>query len=198
MSNGTICNISIKNDYFPGLMIYGGCGAVSAILCLLAIVLLLSFKMWKNRTNRIILYLMIAVFFFSFSIATQLSEIKSELEGEVDYTLCIFEGFFIEYALWVKLLSTLTITIHLGGMTHFYMFYDQYLSNKYVEAFYCVFPWIFPAVLIVWIPFVTHNYGFSGPWCWLVVIDENCSLSTAGITEEYSLWYGEFFLVLVF
>ena len=87
MSNGTFChNISIKDDYLPGLLIYGCTEAVSAILCLIAIALLISFKMWKNRTNRIILYLMVAVFFFSFSIATQLSEAESELEGEVDKT----------------------------------------------------------------------------------------------------------------
>ena len=198
MSNGTFChNISIKDDYLPGLLIFGCTGAVSAILCLVAIALLISFKMWKNRTNRIILYLMVAVFFFSFSIATQLSEAESELEGEVDKTRCIFEGFLIEYALWVKLLSTLMVTLHLGGMTHFYIFYDQYMSNKCVETFYCLFPWAFP-ILIAWIPFYTGKYGFSGPWCWLVVFDENCSLSTAGIAEEYALWYGEFFLVLIF
>uniref|UniRef100_A0A1X7ULH1 G-protein coupled receptors family 2 profile 2 domain-containing protein n=1 Tax=Amphimedon queenslandica TaxID=400682 RepID=A0A1X7ULH1_AMPQE len=65
-----------------------------------------------------------------------------------------------------------------------------------LEPFYILFPWAFP-FLIAWIPFIHHDYGISGSWCWIRLYNNDCSLNKEGMIEMYTLWYGELFFALI-
>ena len=197
-SNGIFCNVSVREEYHPVLILFGTCGTISTAVCLVSVVLLVFFRMWKNLTNRIMLSLSVAISLFSFSIMIQLIGVQASYWNGEHYSLCTIKSFLVQYAIWVMLLSTLIVTFHLCVMTHFQNLYDQYFSNnKYIEMFYHIFPWTFP-VLIVWIPFTTNSYGVSGPWCWIKVFNDDCSLNTASVVQVYALWYGELILALIF
>jgi len=43
-------------------------------------------------------------------------------------------------------------------------------------------------LVINWIPFTTNSYGLYGTWCWITILDPNCSIHTAGLWEQIWLW----------
>ena len=195
MSNDSdvFCNHSIKNDFLPVLLTFSSTGVVSTLMCIIAIVLIVLFRMYKLLTNRIILYLLVAVLSFCLATLIQISALWQNYWKGEDYQWCVAEGFFVEYSVWVMLLSTLVVTLHLTNMVLFAKYYE---SMTKLEPFYLIFPWIFPAI-IAWIPFVHNNYGVSGPWCWIRLYNEDCSWNKEGMIEVYAIWYGELFLGLI-
>ena len=172
---------------------FSSTGAVSALMCILAIALIVIFCMYKLLTNRTILYLLVAILSFCLATLIQMSALwQNYWKGENNQS-CVAEGFFVEYSVWVTLLSTLMVTLHLTNMV---LFAKYYKSMTKLEPFYLLFPWIFPAI-IAWIPFVHNNYGVSGPWCWIKLYNDDCSWNKEGMIEVYTMWYGELFLGLI-
>ena len=43
-------------------------------------------------------------------------------------------------------------------------------------------------LVIDWIPFVTNSYGPFGAWCWISILDQDCSTHMAGLWEQIWLW----------
>ena len=192
-NSDVFCNHSIKNDFQPVLIAFSSTAAVSALICILAIALIVIFRMYKLLTNRIILYLLFGV--LSFSFATMfliLSLWQNYWKGE-HYKWCVAEGFFIEYSVLVMLLSTLMVTLHLTIMV---LFDKCYQNIAKLEPFYLFFPWIFP-LIIAWVPFVHNNYGVAGPWCFIRLYNNDCSWNKEGMIEVYVTLYVELFLGLI-
>ena len=56
-------------------------------------------------------------------------------------------------------------------------------------------------LVIDWIPFATNSYGLYGTWCWIAILDPDCSIHMAGLWEQIWLWNVPFgavaFLTLV-
>ena len=53
---------------------------------------------------------------------------------------------------------------------------------------------VFP-LLFDWIPFTTNTYGQFGTWCWIRILDQNCTINTAGWWEQLWLWNVPFGIV---
>ena len=192
-SDDIFCNHSIKNDFLPVLIAFSSTAAVSAFVCILAIALIVIFRMYKLLTNRIILYLLFGVLSFSFAtIFLILALWQNYWKGE-HYKWCVAEGFFIEYSVLVRLFSSLMVTLHLTIMV---LFDRCYQNITKLEPFYLFFQWIFP-LIIAWIPFVHNNYGISGAWCFIRLYNDDCSWNKEGMIEVYATMYGELFLGLI-
>ncbi len=43
------------------------------------------------------------------------------------------------------------------------------------------------------VPFITNNYGLAGAWCWIRALNENCTISKAGLYDQ--LFNGYIFYV---
>jgi len=43
-------------------------------------------------------------------------------------------------------------------------------------------------LVIDWIPFATNSYGQYGTWCWITILDPDCSIHTAGLWEQIWIW----------
>jgi len=56
-------------------------------------------------------------------------------------------------------------------------------------------------LVVDWIPFATNSYGQNGAWCWITIVNQDCSMHTAGYWEQIWLWLVPFgataFLALV-
>jgi len=39
-------------------------------------------------------------------------------------------------------------------------------------------------LVIDWIPFATNSYGQYGAWCWIIILNQDCSVHTAGLWEQ--------------
>lgn len=187
------CNMSIKQELLP-ILIVGCTGAsVCAILCIIAILGMISFKLYKLLTHRLILYFLIAILVASTVDIIQLFGLwRNYWRGE-HMEECIISGFLMQYTVWIMFLATLMMTLHLTSMV---LFPILYVKVAKLEVFYLLFPWIFP-LFIAWIPFLHSNYGVSGPWCWIKLYNDNCTPNTEGMIEMYALWYGELVIGLI-
>ena len=177
----------------PGLIIYIGSGTVSGVACVIVVALMTFFRMFKLLTHRLILYMFVSTLLYCIAVIVKISALwQNYWKGEYD-KWCVVEGFFLEYSLWVMYLSILIVPLHLTNLVLFDKCYENIAK---LEPFYLLFPWIFPAV-VSWIPFVHHNYGLSGPWCWIRLYNDDCSLNKEGLIEVYALWYGDFIFGLI-
>jgi len=43
-------------------------------------------------------------------------------------------------------------------------------------------------LVVDWIPFATNSYGQFGVWCWIIILNQDCSIHTAGLREQIWLW----------
>ena len=201
---GIFCNVSVGREYHPVLILFGICGTVSTLVCLISVALLVFFRMWKDRTNRIMLSFSFAVSLLSISIMIQLIGLQVNYWKGERYYLCTFKSIVGQYAIWVMLLWTLLITIHLA-IEHLYMYNreddQEYnckcLSRSCTEVFYHIFPWVI-SIPIALIPLATDSYGVSGPWCWIKVFNDDCSLNIASVVQVYVLWYAELVAATIF
>ena len=137
--------------------------------------------------------MLLGIFFFSFVVAAQGMNPSLNIWNGEHAVVCIVESYFTEYASWVVLLSVLMVTLHLTVMV---LVPKLHIKMGKLEPFYVLFPWLFP-LLVAWIPFVYHNYGISGSWCWIRLYNNSCSLNKEGMVEMFAVWYGELFFGLI-
>ena len=192
-SEDIFCNHSIKIDFFPVLIACGSTAAVSAFVCIFAIVLIVIFRMYKSLTNRIILYLLVAALSFSLANMFLILALWQNYWKREHYKWCVAEALINEYSDLVMLFSTLMVTVHLTIMV---LFDRCYQNITKLEPFYLFFPWILP-LIIAWIPLVHNNYGISGAWCFIRLYNDDCSWNKEGMIEVYATLYGELFLGLI-
>ena len=43
-------------------------------------------------------------------------------------------------------------------------------------------------LLFDWIPFTTNSYGQHATWCWICILEQNCTTNSAGQWEQIWLW----------
>ena len=201
-SEDTSCNdsIKVKNDFRPVLIACCITGAVSALMCILAIALIVRLRMYKSLTNRIVLYLLVAVLFYCLTTVFGISALWHNYWKGEHYKLCVVEGFLNGYSSLVLFFSTLMVTLHLTIMVLFTSSYEKITKRTcctctILDAFYLLFSWIL-SLIIAWIPFVHNNYGLSGLWCWIRMYNDNCSWNEKGMLEVYGTDYGELILGL--
>ena len=201
-SEDIFCNdsIKVKNDFRPVLIACCITGAVSALMCILATALIVILRMYKSVTNRIVLYLLVAVIFYCLTNVLRISALWHNYWKGEHYKFCVVDGFLNGYSELVMLFSTLIVTLHLTIIVLSYSYYQKITKRTYytctiLEPFYLFFSWILP-LIIACIPFVHNNYGLSGAWCWIKLYNDDCSWNKEGMIEVYGTSYGELILGL--
>ena len=194
--NANCANSSLNSEDKQGaLYAVGILGSLSTIPCLTAVVLVFVFKLHKNFAHRLALYQVLAALFYGIIAAIQLAFVRyPKLDG--DDIGCAVIGFFSVFSLWVKLMFTSWVVLHLFCFSVFY----KDLQHKIIEKLFVCISIGFP-LLFVWIPFIswptginstTIAYGSAGAWCWIKNWKNDCSEDKflPGIVEQFILWYG--------
>ena len=177
------------------LLTMSGTGFIAAAVCLVALVMLCVFKLYRFPVHRLAMYQVMAALFFSLVCILELINYPDDHNPftNISNVICPATGFLMEYSLWVKLLFTLCLTFHLFAYSIFYKDFKRF------EIAHVIISIFFP-LLFVWIPFVTSDYGKAGAsWCWITPWNNNSdpfNKSTNGLVEEYVLLYGPAMLSL--
>ena len=175
----------------------GAVGILSAIVCSVAVIMVVVLKLYKYAVHRLAMYQVIAALFHSLICVFELvSFTKDHCHIDVYNTgtaLCEAAGFLLEYGLWVKLMFTLCLTFHLFCFSVLHKNFQRFDIAHILVS-------VFSPFLFVWIPFVDffHNnngrpyYGQAGAWCWIKNWDNNSADHNlpGGEIEEYILLYG--------
>ena len=197
-SNGSgNCYRLLTNEQLESLAFaFGIVGAISFIMCCIALGIITVVYYWNWRvkrqitvSQRLVLYLMISAVFVSLIIGLELMVVWYEDTPDVEQ-VCKAIASLLEFAIWVKLSLTFWINIHLFLLSVL----RQY--HAWLEVLYIVSSVLVPFFLF-WIPFVTDTYGLAGGWCWISMMDSNCNERKVGTIEQFALWYGPVMLLTV-
>ena len=183
------------NNY-PILLSMSSVGAAAVIVCLVALIMAFKFKLHKFFIHRLAIYQVLSASLYSIVCVMEVILIKYD-----ECTLCIIEGFMLEYTLWIKLMFTFCLTFHLFSLSVCHVKFAR------LEVFY-VLTSVFGPLLFIWIPFVSISYkgsksgivyGQAGAWCWIQNWQNNNASNNLvqGEVEQYALLYGPAILGLI-
>ena len=187
------CNETYARYQKNTIVIIAGCNAtISFATCLVAISLVICFRLYKIFTYRLAMYQVLAGMMFSFSAMFSFVSINYNRSQLASVIVCKMQAFVTTYFLWVKLLFSMNLMFHLLCLSVF-------MKNfKKLEMFYVLFSTLFPLVF-TWIPFLHDNYDIAGAWCWIRDWKDDCASKhyLEGIIEQFALWYGPLVVFLV-
>ena len=191
--NSTIsdCNNTFTKDQKNlVLLVMGGNGFLSSIMCLIAVSMVICMKLYKNFIYRLAMYQILSSLCVS---AVQTSFITLvNYNGNIYYQIaCKTISFLMEYLLWIKLLFTICLVFH------FFCLAVCLKNLEKLEIGYVLFSILFP-LLYSWIPFIHNSFGVVGAWCWIRSWKDDCANEKylEGIIEQFALWYGPLFISL--
>ena len=180
----------------PILLSMSSVGAAAIVVCFVALIMALKFKLHKFFIHRLAIYQVLSATFYSIVCVMEVIFINyqydddSRYDNDLYHILCIIEGFMLEYTLWIKLMFTFCLTFHLFCLS------VRHVKYARLEVFY-VLASVFGPLLFIWIPFVSINgrgitYGLAGAWCWIRNWQNNNASQNLepGEIEQYTLLYG--------
>ena len=191
-SSTDICNVSFTKDQKNELLLaMASSGAVSTVMCMIAVILVIYWRMYKYFVYRLALYQVLACLLFSVSEVLEMMNYNYNETKQFHISACLATGFLTQYTMWVKLLFTLCLVFHLFCLA-------VCLKNfTKLEIAYVLLSALSP-LLNAWIPFVNNFYNLAGGWCWIHAWKDNCPTQKYknGIIEQFTLWYGPLFIAL--
>lgn len=170
-----------------------GMGFVSVTWCVGTTLLVLSLQLHKFFTYRLALYQVLSSLMISVddALVITLSSYVYPNATSFHHVMCLLTGYLLTYFIWVKLIFTTALTLHLFLLAICFKDFKKY------EIVYVLVS-VFVPVTFTWIPFIGGNYGPAGGWCWIKDQNSDCSHNTVGIIEQYVLFYGPWYICLSF
>lgn len=178
-------------------IIFSATNFLSLPVCIVAIGMVVCFKLYKTTVYRLALYQVLA----SLDVATiQLLEIAFVKYQNLTWPwpdanarrLCIAMAWLQLYSFWLKILFTSWVTFHL------FCFGALQKNMKKLEALYVVSSLLVP-VLVCAVPLVTHTYGFSPvDGCYIPIYEKNYTVELeVSVAEKFLLLDAPAMLVLL-
>uniref|UniRef100_A0A1X7UQ95 G-protein coupled receptors family 2 profile 2 domain-containing protein n=1 Tax=Amphimedon queenslandica TaxID=400682 RepID=A0A1X7UQ95_AMPQE len=202
--NTVNCNCSyFDNDDYKNIgLAQIASGSVSLLGCAFMLFLILFLGKYKYSTQRILLYLNVAVALNSISFI-----IRGATYAEMDITpICQGVAYF----------GTMSGMCVLAAITCIIaeIFFKAVLEvGKRRHRYELIYPLLIFAlpIMLSGIPFIKEKYGKSGPWCWIKGKDRSdeyictddknvtysCKTDTLGVAYQYGLWFGPVFLITI-
>ena len=166
-------------------------GGVSFFACLLVIGLIFLFKKHRFFNQRLILYLTIAAALNTLSMLTEATIYYPQTKAFDKY--CSVSAYFQQVAGWAQVLAVTCITIELLLK----VFFKLQTNRPLLEIIFIIVIFVVP-LLFNWIPFINEKFGKSGPWCWIISQNDNCTEDDIeGIVLSLTLWYATVYPLLL-
>ena len=192
-SNSSCHHLLSHRDKQCILIIYGLLGLVSVLVCLIGIILVVSLKLHRKFVYRLGMYQVIASAFFGFTRALQLIGLFLPDGDDRWGDFCKTTGYATVLSSWIKLFLSVWVTVHL-------FVFSVFLKNlKKLELLYVASSVLLSPVIAA-IPLMTNSYGRAGAWCWITKGERNQCMDRqldAGEIEQFTVWYGPAFIVLL-
>lgn len=184
----TSCEMYDSTMFKLVAVVRAGVGLSSLVFSLLVIFVIFCYKRYTIFTQRLVLYLAIAVLLHSLSYIV--SRVNFSDQRKITDPYCLFAGFFEFYAGWVELLVICLITFNL-----FLVAVCGEDTSKW-ERFMLPFLFLGP---FLWcsLPYIQLTYGTNGPWCGIRVFNDDCSRHNLGNYFRFFLWHFPLYFVFL-
>uniref|UniRef100_A0A1X7UPJ4 G-protein coupled receptors family 2 profile 2 domain-containing protein n=1 Tax=Amphimedon queenslandica TaxID=400682 RepID=A0A1X7UPJ4_AMPQE len=186
MSNDTFnsSNVSCEGLFdSKQLQILGITQAVASLVslcsCVFILFIMLIFKKYLYRTQRLLIYLTISIMLVCTSFV-----IRGFGYSLINNTaFCAGVGFAGQYSGGCVLGSMTCIIIHL------FVLAVLKKENWNLEPLYVLGIFVVPAT-IDWLPFISNAYGPTREWCWIRNLNfDTCDIFVYGLVLQYVLWF---------
>ena len=175
---------------FKLVAILRACAGLFSFFCSIGVIMVIIFcQKYHFFRHRLILYLAIAAMLHALAFTVGRVEFESHRPIEDNY--CYFAGFFETVTAWVELLSICCLTFHLFAIT---VRRKPHTGN--LEGAYLVVTFVLP-FFWCWIPFLSHSYGSSGPWCGIRSTNDQCQLFHFGNALRFIIWQAPFYTIVL-
>ena len=168
-------------------ILFTASNSISALVCLLAAILVFVLKLHKKVVYRLALYQVLSALAFALLQALQITFINYDQNVRVYRQICAAFGWFVLFSQLVKLVFTLWVTFHL------FCFAVLHKNLKKLEVLYVVTSLLVPA-LISTVPLTTQTYGVrssSGGLCFIYAQnDSDSNQRDRARIERFVLWDG--------
>ena len=182
-----------------------GLSIFAAICIAVNIIVILCLRDYKSLLARLFLYLCLAAIFNATMTAIQPIPIRHMCHHVVvkNTDACTALAALIESSVWAILVLMTWIGVHLflmGGLLKDVDCDENARRRRKYEC--CIISTTLAFPLVCLIPLIHADkkriYGLSGAWCWIRATDDDCHQLTAGIIEEFMLWYVPVMVFVVF
>ena len=179
------CSNLTERDLLSLNLAFSTTGLVSYLISTLILLLLLFYKAYHSVLQRLFLYLMVATNARELGVSASL-EHYFHYKGQKE--VCTWVAFFYNWAGMIVFVFTLGILIYLlcfvyrlaKGNT-----VPKILQSRCrriaLECIYVILP-LMVSFVYAWMPYINHNYGVAGAWCWIRTMDDNCTV--VGLVDQ--------------
>ena len=168
--------------------------AVSLAACTVVTMIICVLKKHHFLSQRLILYLALAVLLRCLSWIPQRVHVdlikENRRGGDTTVELCSIAGYLSLTTGWFELLAVASLT------TNQILQMVMTTPRRWLELAYILTTFLVPFAF-TWIPFVDGVYGQAGEWCWIRQQTNDCQNYTLGISLGYLLWFAPLFLILL-
>ena len=191
-------------------------GAFTVLANLLAIVLIIASKRYRDFLYRLVVYLLITDILQAFAICLALFPIivpddtrpARVRNGTLWHDSCAGTGFVLMTTMWMGNIVIIWIVGHLVilGCREQRSHYSEKVKNtdntpcNRNEVLGVLFLFFGP-FLVSWIPFILPGemYGISGLWCWIKMVQTSCvDIKKETLTVVFIFFYGPLVLIVLF
>jgi hypothetical protein len=214
--NGTKClDFSIRTAHTV-LSIKLSIGAFTVLANLLAIILIIASKRFRDFLYRLVIYLLITDILQAFAICLALFPITvpddtkpaQVRNGSLWRDTCAGTGFILMVTMWMGNIVIIWIVGHLVilGWREQHSHYSERVKNaadtpcNRKEVLGVLFL-LFGPFLVSWIPFILPGemYGMSGLWCWIKMVQTQCGdIRKETLIVVFIFFYGPLMLIVLF
>ena len=180
------CQYSEQEDMIIDSVL-GATASFSCLCCLFALSLVFLFQKYRTSTQRVILYLTLAILAHS---AVQVLHVAGPKGNKIFY-YCIFAGFMEQYVLWMVLMAITCLTFDLFIKVMF-----RRITTRRTEWIYVLLIFISP-LLHTWIPFINDAYGIDGAWCWIRQFNKDCTRFIFGLVLQIVLYWVPLYIIAI-
>lgn len=177
----------MANDSLSGTNYYAAMNSASAVVCLLAVILVFALKLFNKVVYRLALYQVLASLALALVSIVQTIIVLYNENPEVYGRVCTAIGWLALYTQWMKLLFTMWVTVHL------FCFAVLHKNLKKLEVVYIVTSILIPAI-IACVPLITNTYGLIQGGANVCYIKAE---SRIALIETFALWSGPAMVVLL-
>lgn len=187
MSN---CSQLSVSDYIIASSLRATAAGLSFFSSLATLTVIVIFKKYHFMSQRIILYLCIAVGLSSLARTINIAPRTYNPDNEqVADVFCSIAGFLDQYTFCSVIFAVTSITIDVFIVAVF----D--LKTKYLEPVYFIAIFFLP-LAFNWVPFINSAYGDAGAWCWIRA-EKDCSTFLFGVVLQFTLLYIPILLIML-
>ena len=200
------------------LRVKASIGGITVVVNLLAILLIVISKKYKDVTFRLVIYLLITDILQAVAMCLALSPIvvpDEEKPAEVKNgdgwkRFCAATGFILMTTMWMGNIVIIWIVVHLLGLG-WRLYRSHFTIVKTVSPVYSqrklkmetagLLLLVSAPVVIGIIPFfLPHQmYGISGLWCWIKMVSSSCGdLNNETLIVVFVFFYGPLVLIVLF